>query len=651
MSRLAQIFQMSGRLRMGFLLGLLLFVGLLGGISHRVLAATPADLYPVPADRAPADIIQTIQDRCASGWHVVQFEWISEQDVPASKEVYVDIGTTDIPLQFNWISYRCRHDNPDIIAGHYHIDSTSPLIPELVGVNGDVNYVPGLGVNPTPAHDRPAATDGKFNLNVIPVLGGPVTGRTTINIDVVTAGTVERNATPRYNCAIVNEGDYGGPTTGPYDVSACVREHDITTITVNVNAGPVLDCNLTMSTTTPSVGQPMSATAVFSWSGGFRPNPANYQMTMTGPGFTDTPVAWTQSGKSVSGTLPFTAPATPGIYTVSARFFGPAGIDKSCQTDITIAQRPYFSVRGGDTMAGASFTSTTGGVCPAGNPTAGIISWNTDTAPAYAGAGDTYAAFARSQIQDFATSTSRPANQPRGLAFSNQGSAASGTGLFGGMFGNGACLDMWTSKQLSSIPSWTGFGAGSGDYYVDATSTPLVLAAGGATVPAGTHLNLYVTGKVSIAGNIQYANSGGYGALTAIPSFKLVVNGSIFISSNVQSLDGTYAALPDTAALSTPNSFSSPNAGTISTCAHTGTVQTYDPSSSSSNVINACRTQLNINGSLAAQQIWFLRTDGDLGVEPAEQINNTPDLWLSTGDSTGKEGDKYDTIRAMPPVL
>jgi hypothetical protein len=334
--------------------------------------------------------------------------------------------------------------------------------------------------------------------------------------------------------------------------------------------------------------------------------------------------------------------------------------------------KPLVSVTGGDVVAGATFAAADGsGVVPCyatGQGTdpdtnAGIATWNQDTAPAYTGSGDNLAAYALSAIQEFATRQNT--GPPVDLSFSNTNNNNPAGGMFGGMFGTGsisACADYWsryhTEKDAGKLTNFTAGnlnGLANQDYVATAPGNPLQI--GNSVIqanPVATHSTLFVEGNVLITGDITYQNGNGGGTWNGaggIPSFTLVVHGSIFISPNVKELDGTYVAVPDKFYPTTSQDFTTPRAGTISTCADGN--GSYNPIDlNNNNYLTDCsKSQLTVYGSFVANQVWLLRSSGNLdaGGPPAEVFKYGPEVWLppSGTNITGT----YQSASSLPPIL
>ena len=299
---------------------------------------------------------------------------------------------------------------------------------------------------------------------------------------------------------------------------------------------------------------------------------------------------------------------------------------------------PYVNVYGGDVVTGGGIKA--GNSCLS-NDAANIVTWNRND-QTFSGAGTQFAARATGDINGFATAQHNSGNpsvtSPTGLAFANS-NASLGTGVYGGKLGSTPpCID-----YVSRIPSGI---SPTGSQTIPAT-----------TVPNGPTVK-YVKGNVYILGDITYQNSF-WSSIKEIPSYKLVVEGNIYISSAVRRLDGLYVAVPA----------SNGDGGTIYTCATgMGEVPTTSYDSSGGHL---CSNQLVVNGSFVAKKVKLLRTCGTLGLaditerpvyaggtdankcsdsnHAAEVFNYSALDWLTA--TQGPLLDKYDAATSLPPVL
>ncbi len=409
----------------------------------------------------------------------------------------------------------------------------------------------------------------------------------------------------------------------------------------------------------PEPGQNVSMDGSVNYSGGPpTPNIVGPSMSVTpGPGAITPSV--TDSGSIVHLATTQKLNAATG-YTVNWSV-EINGISKSCSGTFQVASKPFFSVLGGDIATGASIASP-GPTGPVGCsvapkiPLAGIVSWNNDGTPGFGGAGGQYAAYAMNFIQDFVTNQANGGSKD--WSFSNQNTASGGrnsvdigNGFFGGMFGSAPCADYWNDHPTPAValPSGPISTWADGDYYVDASASAISLPA--QVIPAGRHVTLYIDGNVSLAGDITY-QGGTYTDRNDIPSFKLIVHGVIYIDNSVRNLDGFYAAIPDASYSTLSQSLASPRAGTITTCSNG--FAPINPLGAGVNMRVSCGNSLTVNGAVAANQLWLLRTSGTLSTySPAETFDYTPEVWLApaSGGTGIDTNQNYQSVVGLPPVL
>jgi len=338
------------------------------------------------------------------------------------------------------------------------------------------------------------------------------------------------------------------------------------------------------------------------------------------------------SGATSSATFgPLPATGLNGQYTVSWTYASDAG-SKICNNPadvFDVTSRPYLTIYGGDAVIGNSPTAAKSCYTDVNG---GAYGWNSYTTT-FKGAGAQYAVTALGTIQEFASSLG--AGAPDKLAFANVDYGPAdpvhnvATGLFGGMFGatNTPCdfvSDLTVPQQNG--PSMT---------------LP-------SAIPSGDTVK-YAKGDVYISNNIIYNGSGApWASLSAIPSFKLVVEGDIYIDHSVTQLDGLYVAMID----------GNGNGGSIYTCASS---IGNDEKPGIPGFYNTCKNKLTINGAFIAKQVHFLRTIGSLGQattdnpvtgasNAAEVFNYSPEMWLPRNTSVPSSG-RYDSITGLPPVL
>lgn len=365
--------------------------------------------------------------------------------------------------------------------------------------------------------------------------------------------------------------------------------------------------------------------------------------------------------------MTFTSPAfTPpqaGVYTVTwdLRVNGVAPNPSPCggsgnvnYDSFRVMKYPYFEVSGGDVVAGAGIVTNAGQDCGTTlkNTRAGVSGWNSSTAPYTTGAGGQYATFAWDFIQEFASNkgSGRPPNY---LSFANDGSSQTNisSGRYGGFGRPVACIDQWADVPASANPVPNPSGVNLNALPNGVYSHPGNLTISRSTLAANKKLTIYVSGDVRIADDIWFGGAfPTWSSLTEIPTFKLIVRGTIHIGSNVNRIDGSYVAVPATSNYTTlSNNYSPVQPGTISTCSSGFTV--LNPAVAPVSMISSCNRRLEVNGSLSANQILFLRTFGTLtGGPSAEVINYTPEMWLAP-TQTDRIDPTYQSVVGLPPVL
>lgn len=332
--------------------------------------------------------------------------------------------------------------------------------------------------------------------------------------------------------------------------------------------------------------------------------------------------------------------------------------------------KPYFVTNGSDIFTGGWFddqasntpcTSSGNFQAPSGySPSVtggynGAIMAFSDTA-ARAGARSDLGAFALGYIEaeqppptNLYGFYSGPAgaNPPppgsRSLSFAN--SKSFNSNYLGGLFQGspaknaGSCIPDYfgTKKSISSPPrAWT-----AGDF---STSGQFTYGGGNLTVganrivPASTNLAIFVSGDLYIDQNITY---GAHIASTS-PKFVVVVQGNIYVGSNVSQLDGWYIAQPD-----------NKNAqGEFWSC-HDGSFRTLPTDQW---VRQNCLTPLTINGAITAKQVNLGRIDPvgtSLPATPSETVNYTPEM-ITGGAFFGPQpspGGQIQSLISLPPIF
>jgi hypothetical protein len=152
--------------------------------------------------------------------------------------------------------------------------------------------------------------------------------------------------------------------------------------------------------------------------------------------------------------------------------------------------------------------------------------------------------------------------------------------------------------------------------------------------PNGDKITLKVNGNVHIIGaGIRYDSAGT--VVGNIPQFNLLVNGNIYVDPSVGWLDGFYDAQGTN--------------GRFVTCANaTGPIIDVT-------AITKCNTHLQINGSIAATDILFIRPLGDREGKfsqlqnPAETVQFSPQFWLPSVTTSG--AGPWQSVTSLPPIL
>jgi len=295
--------------------------------------------------------------------------------------------------------------------------------------------------------------------------------------------------------------------------------------------------------------------------------------------------------------------------------------------NFVVANKPYMAVRGGDISAGARM-SVGGAACNiAPNPNAGIAGWNRGNGGAFGGSGTQYAGLTLGRLQEFATGQGDAA-APAGLSFANNadGDVRINDGVYGGRFGSFCGPDYFMGVPAAQISS------------SDVTLAGLAVPDCDGTNQAQCRREIYVRGDVYITGNVTF--DGTYANGSAIPGFRLVVEGDIYVDPAVTRLDGVYIAQSSSAA-ATDGRFYSCAAG-------------FAPTTLSSGLNALCGNPLTVNGAVSARQVWLLRTAGTVSnAVVAETFNFLPEIWMSSayGQSGSGAIKSYDAITSLPPVL
>jgi hypothetical protein len=310
---------------------------------------------------------------------------------------------------------------------------------------------------------------------------------------------------------------------------------------------------------------------------------------------------------------------------------------------IRIVAKPYLKVYGGDVLAGSGL-ETAPNTC-ASNTDAQIVSWNKRLGGSYAGAGTQYAAMALNRIYDFASAqqAGSSAAAPTALSFANTGTNTT-NGIFGTSFGSAPCIkDYWAAMPAGlPAPGQTDVGRLATGMYYSNTGTTISGTNGSFFAGTPQRIVLYVNGNLQINGNIRYP--GNWSADTP-PLFQVIVRGNIYIAPGVTELSGNFVAQGNGS-----------TTGVIYTCAPAGTSQP----TLGTTLYSDCDTKLTINGTFTANRVELLRTSGSLTQGIAGETAGSPGVaeefiysaanWMGQPPRT-QEGDDYDAITSLPPIL
>jgi hypothetical protein len=269
---------------------------------------------------------------------------------------------------------------------------------------------------------------------------------------------------------------------------------------------------------------------------------------------------------------------------------------------------------------------------------ASVASWNHNNSASYhgtphndyAGGGSESAVYALANIKSFVSALNSTPTTPNPIRLAFANTSASGN-TYGGGF-NGSFMPV------------------SCDFIndVDLSDSSHQLPAGGSFSNSSyTGSNTYyANGDIHIVGNVIYDSSGSRSLSTDIPRLKLVaIGGNIYISNNVEELDGMYVALPKGGV-----------GGNIYTCQEGGTGSNPPVST----LLNSCTNKLKVYGAFLAKHIYLQRvagtslrdaTPGDdwRNNNSAETFIFSPEMWIPNG--SGVRNFNYDAILGLPPVL
>jgi hypothetical protein len=346
-----------------------------------------------------------------------------------------------------------------------------------------------------------------------------------------------------------------------------------------------------------------------------------------------------------------------GSYSITFMFQGnplDLGQGNPCPPQtITPATKPFLQVWGGDINTGGGFEQldTSTGAFSCSNSYPGYVSPSTGGGDVNYGGiktfGYTDATGTFGSLSDFgALSLGQIASDTSAKVGFNASPKFANTVSPGGVLNSSPpdyCVEDFydkTQKTPSPLPisppaQLSSLSGSSTDQYIVSQD---VGSFGGGVVPSGRKITLYITGDITITGNITYANWDPTNTDSA-PSFTLIVKGNINISPNVTRIDGLYIAQP-----------SSPGQdGSFNTCADNATNQ-------------FCNQQFVANGAVIARVIMPLRSVGTVsqdanpafspapGHVPAEIFNYIPSMIVSAPNFSPA----YNPLQGLfnlPPVF
>ena len=328
--------------------------------------------------------------------------------------------------------------------------------------------------------------------------------------------------------------------------------------------------------------------------------------------------------------------------------YGTGGRSIQCSMNINVVSKPYISIYGGDVSVGKAAPRAGDTVCTE-NTSAQILGWQRLTGLTYTGAGTQIAIFAINTIDQFASGQERSTTNPKSLTFANTGNATASSTYGGGLAStNISCAANYWSPSGSSTPV-TINPATNGTFQSTGNTNINVNPAG---IGAGHDVTIYVNGNAYISGNILYdPTRTSYTNIDQIPSFRLIVQGNIYVAPTVTELHGTFVAVDN----------GSGTAGKFYTCSSGFGAPT--PAELDGPCLN---NFLRVYGSVIADTIKLNRTGGTLSqatvsdtynhnvhppgsrTGPAERFIYTPESWLTSEFNTGGDAGSY---KNQPPVL
>ncbi len=347
-------------------------------------------------------------------------------------------------------------------------------------------------------------------------------------------------------------------------------------------------------------------------------------------------------------------------------------------------ETPYTKFYGNDVFVGGNFAGKDDEgnelqSCDPFSPAAGIFTYQDEATRSNQlhklASSVQYAAFALGEIQQFHSAGTRlgtgepplaphgnwtngiPTNIPAGLIFGNFDGSGSGKKSIGD-YGKFRCVrdyfaDAPTQQNITGSHTVNLNSTPGGEHHFSPTGITTISG----TVSSSKQTTVYIDGNVYIGGNIVL---GDYGAIPAIPSFRLVVRGDIRIAPTVTRLDGVYIAQP----------MANGTRGEISTCALLGGFFSGATGTTRREWYNNCNNnRLVVNGAFIAKKVRLDRTYGQLSASmmnstsayetvgitqrAAEVFRFLPEFFLTDfgGNTPGSSSKTYDSIISLPPIL
>jgi hypothetical protein len=382
-------------------------------------------------------------------------------------------------------------------------------------------------------------------------------------------------------------------------------------------------------------------------------------------------------------TANYTGSVSAHLFWFGNNIDGPP-LNINCTTPYTPNTRPSIKSTQGDVSAGGGFRylQPTGAqqctltpnryiapITAGGDPSVGGIRTFASTAP-YVSSSQ-FAAYALGLIHSpggadntqrygfFSDSTNKFANK---LTFANVGMTGGNLGgSLGGEFVDAHCApDFYNETSDNLTPTYiTTDGVtinpdslplaadGTGQFYYQNPGSFVKIAGTLSNAPAypRKRVTIYVNGDALITNNITYGpwSFDLTGKTNNSPYLTIIAKGNIYVNFTVARMDGVYIAQPlDDAGITK---------GSFYTCSFNGSI-------TRAQIKSICRNTLNVNGSVIAQHVRLLRSQGTLadgtGVA-AENFNFIPSTVLGLPgfrhDSGAVITNSLDSLYSLPPVF